>query len=77
MSEAYEAGEGINRNIVECKGAARNRTTCFAFVLIETLWNVKESIPCRGEYLGDSINRNIVECKGATLPSAAIPYPSY
>ena len=43
---------GINRNIVECKGYHRKKMAYFAYVLIETLWNVKSSyslvtnVPC-------------------------------
>ena len=34
--------EGINRNIVECKGQKAVHRLCPCSVLIETLWNVKE-----------------------------------
>ena len=33
---------GINRNIVECKGAFQGALQAFRLVLIETLWNVKD-----------------------------------
>ena len=33
----------FNRNIVECKGNITNRFEILMLVLIETLWNVKES----------------------------------
>ena len=32
----------INRNIVECKGPVTAAVTGSIFVLIETLWNVKD-----------------------------------
>ena len=52
----------INRNIVECKGLFVRTPGLFSLVLIETLWNVKQTI----RHLPISffrINRNIVECK--------------
>ena len=33
---------GINRNIVECKGKKLWQAKLLLFVLIETLWNVKD-----------------------------------
>ena len=52
----------INRNIVECKFEQPSVYTAFAFVLIETLWNVNngESLDV---FTPAGINRNIVECK--------------
>ena len=40
---------GINRNIMECKGARTSATLFSGLVLIETLWNVKKHTPhdCR------------------------------
>ena len=52
----------INRNIMECKVKKIVQQSLPQLVLIETLWNVKQSgqvnsITCFG------INRNIMECK--------------
>ena len=57
------AGEGFNRNIVECKVALLESPPVLWQVLIETLWNVKRG--CAGLCIqsGKSFNRNIVECK--------------
>ena len=33
----------INRNIVECKASLNPDVSCSIIVLIETLWNVKET----------------------------------
>ena len=52
----------INRNIVECKDSSFSFVWKLSSVLIETLWNVKDS----GYHIDPwrrSINRNIVECK--------------
>ena len=38
------AGEGFNRNIVECKVALLESPPVLWQVLIETLWNVKYSL---------------------------------
>ena len=53
---------GINRNIVECKVACSRCLLSLAFVLIETLWNVKQTKEME-RYYAQCINRNIVECK--------------
>ena len=34
----------INRNILECKGILENAMIIFYIVLIETYWNVKETL---------------------------------
>ena len=54
--------QGINRNIVECKGQVRSGSNRCPHVLIETSWNVKQYNKA-GIYAVVSINRNIVECK--------------
>ena len=54
---------GINRNIVECKGALGWIRVAATPVLIETLWNVKTVTPQADMESVTSINRNIVECK--------------
>ena len=64
LIQCYVYHLSINRNIVECKGIC-----CFVFdillyVLIETLWNVKDAASGEVARLPGSINRNIVECKG-------------
>ena len=53
---------GINRNIVECKGTYVSIRQTPVFVLIGTLWNVKE-LKNRIQPRRRRINRNIVECK--------------
>ena len=56
--------QGINRNILECKGSGRWKNFNFAFtVLIETYWNVKQGIRKVSSFLQVRINRNILECK--------------
>ena len=42
---------GINRNIVECKVVTSQVLTSADIVLIETLWNVKNSIRKLSTYL--------------------------
>ena len=56
---------GINRNIVECKDLWIRERDSFSFVLIETLWNVKE-LTVSMVNPSFRINRNIVKCKDAT-----------
>ena len=53
----------INRNIVECKVVSDRPAEVMAFVLIETLWNVKFFYDGIWRDRPDRINRNIVECK--------------
>ena len=57
-----KGGSGINRNIVECKVVSDKPAVFTAFVLIETLWNVKR-LSRLGQVQRNGINRNIVECK--------------
>ena len=68
------AGEGFNRNIVECKVALLESPPVLWQVLIETLWNVKFRRIFPPGTAPRSFNRNIVECKGGmrrqTVPSA-------
>ena len=50
--ESHAHASGINRNIMECKVPYMHWWTFFGyFVLIETLWNVKngEQNPARGD----------------------------
>ena len=54
---------GINRNIVECKESRSVQIFPCGFVLIETLWNVKEEKVQETKTNRHRINRNIVECK--------------
>ena len=63
LSNVQTAGNGINRNIVECKSSwLRNRPKHIC-VLIETLWNVNIRNSLKPRFLSTGINRNIVECK--------------
>ena len=54
---------GINRNIVECKVSQETEGGTQEFVLIETLWNVKQHQKLLRCKIRVGINRNIVECK--------------
>ena len=53
----------INRNILECKLITAVLISFFAFVLIETYWNVNYYVFRLFSLLIDCINRNILECK--------------
>ena len=53
----------INRNIVECKSWFWWWFLSYVWVLIETLWNVNNSIRSSMRFSSFRINRNIVECK--------------
>ena len=57
------AGEGFNRNIVECKVALLESPPVLWQVLIESLWNVKFRRIFPPGTAPRSFNRNIVECK--------------
>ena len=57
------AGEGFNRNIVECKVALLESPPVLWQVLIETLWNVKLFARISSMEVVVCFNRNIVECK--------------
>ena len=53
----------INRNIVECKFLIRSLVRSASFELLETLWNVNNSVAVIIDMSVSGINRNIVECK--------------
>ena len=57
----------INRNIVECKDFGSISSSSSATVLIETLWNVKDTQSVCFASPRTGINRNIVECKGGRI----------
>ena len=61
--KSHDRHNRINRNIVECKAAKQIMAISTLLVLIETLWNVKISIPFKSHCDLFCINRNIVECK--------------
>ena len=64
---AEDNGFGINRNIVECKARFYWMNTGCWYVLIETLWNVKNYPGHWWNPRSRRINRNIVECKDIFL----------
>ena len=49
---------------MECKVKPDNASVASIFVLIETLWNVKDVWCALCDHLACRINRNIMECKG-------------
>ena len=65
----------INRNIVECKDFGSISSSSSATVLIETLWNVKDTQSVCFASPRTGINRNIVECKGIfTNPTTPVTF---
>ena len=58
-----EMYEGINRNIVECKGSPRQTERPGSHSINRNIVECKEGFPLRFADSSLSINRNIVECK--------------
>ena len=54
---------GINRNIVECKGAPTTTAWTLAHCINRNIVECKEGTEAGGNLRRHSINRNIVECK--------------